>query len=270
MKLLKRLSNGYRLIRYLLILCAIAYLWWEGESYVAAGILTVLMVGVPLWRVFRAEARDRQSVDCVSGGIRIENAAGSSREISAWDVGGLRVTYTGLELYDQDGRRITAVPWRTKDAPAAGRSALWALVRPRFPDRPVQIRVSARKRRWTAASAGVMMALWLLVGAFMWITDQLADPEALKAWLVFLAVLAVWNGWRCTRDFRRRVLAAPDGVTVIPSIGRKRQLPWEQCVLIWGSGGVPMLPGGTSLEGLDDVLPLMAGICAQRHREEIQ
>ena len=88
MKLLKRLSNGYRLIRYLLILCAIAYLWWEGESYVAAGILTVLMVGVPLWRFFRAEARDRQSVDCVSGGIRIENAAGSSHEISAGDVGG--------------------------------------------------------------------------------------------------------------------------------------------------------------------------------------
>ena len=33
MKLLKRLMDGYHLARYLLILCAIGYLWWEGKVY---------------------------------------------------------------------------------------------------------------------------------------------------------------------------------------------------------------------------------------------
>ena len=47
MKLLKRLMHGYHLARYLLILCAIGSLWWEGESVWGAGVLAILMVGIP-------------------------------------------------------------------------------------------------------------------------------------------------------------------------------------------------------------------------------
>ena len=90
MKLLKRLMDGYHLARYLLILCAIGYLWWEGESVWGAGVLAILMVGIPLWKLLRRTTRTRQTVDVISGGIRVESAAGMSEEISAWEVGGLR------------------------------------------------------------------------------------------------------------------------------------------------------------------------------------
>lgn len=102
MKLLKRLLDGYHLARYLLILCAIGYLWWEGESVWGAGVLTILMVGIPLWKFLRRTTRTRQTVDVISGGIRVESAAGVSEEISAWEVGGLRVIRSGLLIYGQD------------------------------------------------------------------------------------------------------------------------------------------------------------------------
>lgn len=54
-----------------------------------------------------APAKDnthRQTVDAISGGIRVESAAGVSEEISAWEVGGLRVIRSGLLIYGQDGQ----------------------------------------------------------------------------------------------------------------------------------------------------------------------
>ena len=109
MKLLKRLTDGYHLARYLLILCAIGYLWWEGESVWGAGVLAILMVGIPLWKLLQRTTRTRQTVDVISGGICVENTAGVSREISAWEVGGLRVVRSGLLIYGQDGKRLGAV-----------------------------------------------------------------------------------------------------------------------------------------------------------------
>ena len=99
MKLLKRLMHGYHLARYLLILCAIGSLWWEGESVWGAGVLAILMVGIPLWKLLQRTTRTRQTVDVISGGIRVESAAGVSEEISAWEVGGLRVIRSGLLIY---------------------------------------------------------------------------------------------------------------------------------------------------------------------------
>ena len=109
MKLLKRLMHGYHLARYLLILCALGYLWWEGENVWGAGVLAILMVGIPLWKLLQRTTRTRQTVDVISGGIRVESAAGVSEEISAWEVGGLRVIRSGLLIYGQDGKRLGAV-----------------------------------------------------------------------------------------------------------------------------------------------------------------
>ena len=124
MKLLKRLMHGYHLARYLLILCAIGSLWWEGESVWGAGVLAILMVGIPLWKLLQRTTRTRQTVDVISGGIRVESAAGVFEEISAWEVGGLRVIRSGLLIYGQDGKRLGAVAWRTGDRPNAGYDAL--------------------------------------------------------------------------------------------------------------------------------------------------
>ena len=127
MKLLKRLMHGYHLARYLLILCAIGYLWWEGESVWGAGVLAILMVGIPLWKLLQRTTRTRQTVDVISGGIRVESAAGVSEEISAWEVGGLRVIRSGLLIYGQDGKRLGAVAWRTGtvQTPAMMHSGHW-------------------------------------------------------------------------------------------------------------------------------------------------
>ena len=123
MKLLKRLLDGYHLARYLLILCAIGYLWWEGGSVWGAGVLTILMVGIPLWKFLRRTTRTRQTVDVISGGIRVESAAGVSEEISAWEVGGLRVIRSGLLIYGQDGKRLGGAG--TVQTPAMTYSGHW-------------------------------------------------------------------------------------------------------------------------------------------------
>lgn len=162
MKLLKRLMDGYHLARYLLILCAIGYLWWEGESVWGAGVLAILMVGIPLWKLLQRTTRTRQTVDVISGGIRVESAAGVSEEISAWEVGGLRVIRSGLLIYGQDGKRLGAVAWRTGDRPNAGYDALRALARPRLPTEPVRLRIHAGKRWRTAVTAVLMLSAWLL------------------------------------------------------------------------------------------------------------
>lgn len=264
MKLLKRLMHGYHLARYLLILCAIGSLWWEGESVWGAGVLAILMVGIPLWKLLQRTTRTRQTVDVISGGIRVESAAGVSEEISAWEVGGLRVIRSGLLIYGQDGKRLGAVAWRTGGRPNAGYDALRALARPRLPTEPVRLRIHAGKRWRTAVTAVLMLSAWLAVGIFMYLTDQLRN--VLDAWLCFLTVLVLWNGWRWMRDFRRGILITPNGVTVTPAVGRKRQLSWEECRLVPNSAGVPELPHGISLEQLDNILPLLEGICARNSR----
>ena len=261
MKLLKRLMDGYHLARYLLILCAIGSLWWEGESVWGAGVLAILMVGIPLWKLLQRTTRTRQTVDVISGGIRVESAAGVSEEISAWEVGGLRVIRSGLLIYGQDGKRLGAVAWRTGDRPNAGYDALRALARPRLPTEPVRLRIHAGKRWRTAVTAVLMLSAWLAVGIFMYLTDQLRN--VLDVWLCFLTVLVLWNGWRWIRDFRRGILITPNGITVTPAVGRKRQLPWKECRLVPNSAGVPELPHGISLEQLDNILPLLEGICAR-------
>ena len=266
MKLLKWLLDGYHLVHYLLILCTIAYLWWEGESLWAAGVLTVLMIGIPLGNFLRKEARIRQTVDVISGGICVENTAGVSREISAWEVGGLRVVRSGLLIYGQDGQRLATVAWQTGNRQNTGYDALRALVRPRLPKEPIRLRIYAGKRWRTAVSAILMLSAWLAVGIFMYLTDQLSG--VLDVWIFFLTMLALWNGWRWLRDFRRGILIAPEGITVTPAVGRKRQLSWEACRLVPDSYGVPELPHGVSLEQLDNILPLLEGICARNSREE--
>ena len=67
---------------------------------------------------------------------------------------------------------------------------------------------------------------------------------------------------------KRGILITPNGVTVTPAIGRKRQLSWEECRLVPNSAGVPALPHGISLEQLDNILPLLEGICARNSRGE--
>lgn len=64
------------------------------------------------------------------------------------------------------------------------------------------------------------------------------------------------------------ILITPNGVTVTPAVGRNRQLSWEECRLVPNSAGVPELPHGISLEQLDNILPLLEGICARNSRGE--